>query len=360
MTDRYIDLTLNIEDAAPIELSCKMDNPVLRQLCGYMAAGPRREDEIMYLEIGETEPRFLYFPARSLKSIESSSPLPDSLFRSPDWLNPEDYAELNLDPYWIEWVNDNLERGCHREDLFRVMYDAGVDYGVIETVLKYTPKAPLHIIERDDREPIEPLASVSIDGNHRLTSDYIELYAIKDFLSAEECDAFQSLVGENLRRSTVFDVNPISDSRTSYTYDFPNDESADPRVRALQNRLCDIFGIDLVKMEALQCQIYSRSQQFRAHQDYFNDEIPDYVGWDGVTRAGQRQWSIVIYLTDGEEGTGTRFPRIMQEFTPTKGTALIWNNLYPSGNANPYTLHAGLPAGKAQKMILTTWTRVAR
>jgi len=216
---------------------------------------------------------------------------------------------------------------------------------------------PIPIAERADRESIHPLSNTKIDRKYRLDNDYLELYVIERFLDENQCAMFEGMIGDNVQRSIVRGRYPIYEGRTSSTYRFANTGDMSSAVRALQHRVCGLLQSDMTLAEPLTCITYTESQQFRAHKDYFDDEGSIYQSCDGERRRGQRQWSVLIYLTEVQAGSGTRFHRIRQEFTPEQGTALIWNNLYPTGNPNHYSHHIGLPAGKEKKLVLTQMFR---
>jgi prolyl 4-hydroxylase len=72
---------------------------------------------------------------------------------------------------------------------------------------------------------------------------------------------------------------------------------------------------------------------------------------------GQRTWTFMVYLNEGMKGGGTKFFAIHRVFTPKKGTAVVWNNLYPDGSPNHDTLHSGLPVEAGHKIVITKWFR---
>lgn len=340
----------------PMQLECDPDADILRLICSRFGSLGDSSKERIYLDIEENGVRStIRFPAASLKSIESSEPLPFSFF---ELRGLDSRSEgINVDPRWIPWVKNGLSKGRDLDEMFRTMYDRGVEYDAIVCLLGHRLSQPITITERDDRETIEPMAAAGIDSRFRLDSDYVELYRIDGFLDQSQCEYFEGLVGNDTRRSVVYGSTPVAESRTSRTYYFANSGEVIPEVRALQRRVCSLLGSDMSVAEPMACLVYEKSEQFRAHQDYFDDQGTSYKGTDGLERRGQRQWSVLIYLRDVEAGSGTRFHRIRQEFTPHRGTALLWNNLYPSGSPNPYTHHVGLMVGDNKKLVLTQMFR---
>ena len=70
---------------------------------------------------------------------------------------------------------------------------------------------------------------------------------------------------------------------------------------------------------------------------------------------GQRTWTFMVYLNNVEEGGETFFRHFDRKFVPSQGTAVVWNNLYPDGSPNPFTIHEALPVIKGNKWVITKW-----
>ena len=65
----------------------------------------------------------------------------------------------------------------------------------------------------------------------------------------------------------------------------------------------------------------------------------------------------VVYLNDGFEGGSTEFPRLGLRFRGGVGDALLWDNVLPTGEVDPLTLHAGRPPTQGMKYLLSKWMR---
>ncbi|KAI5643372.1 prolyl 4-hydroxylase subunit alpha-1 [Phthorimaea operculella] len=61
--------------------------------------------------------------------------------------------------------------------------------------------------------------------------------------------------------------------------------------------------------------------------------------------------SIIIYLTDVEQGGATIFPLLDLTICPKKGAALFWLNRFPSGAMDLLTLHGACPVFRGSKWI---------
>ena len=189
-------------------------------------------------------------------------------------------------------------------------------------------------------------------GIQRLPSDKLELFQLRDFLSADLCADLISLIDAERRPSTRADSNGDAYFRTSETCDLAPDL---PVVRALEDRLFALNGIDPAHGEPVQGQRYAEGQQFKPHCDYFN---PGGVDWERYTSvAGQRTWTFMIYLNEVEAGGATRFKCIDKTFQPERGKLLCWNNRRPDGSVNPNTLHHGMKVRRGTKYVITKWYR---
>jgi len=56
-----------------------------------------------------------------------------------------------------------------------------------------------------------------------------------------------------------------------------------------------------------------------------------------------------------QAGGGTVFPYLGISIRPSAGSALLWNNLSPSGRGFKETLHAGCPVLLGHKEIANHW-----
>ncbi len=186
---------------------------------------------------------------------------------------------------------------------------------------------------------------------YRLPVDDAELYAVADFLSADDCRRLIATIDAVARPSPTYNDNRDG-GRTSYTGDVDRD---DPFIRTLERRIDDLLGMDPVLGETLQGQRYTEGQQFKHHFDYFVDK---HAYWDlENTRGGQRSWTVMGYLNAVDEGGATDFPKINLSIPPQPGVLLIWNNMLPDGRPNPRTIHAGAPVVRGVKYVLTKWYR---
>jgi prolyl 4-hydroxylase len=186
----------------------------------------------------------------------------------------------------------------------------------------------------------------------RVPSPRLELYILREFLTAEDCAALIERIEAKRRPSTIADANGDDAFRTSETCDL---DGQDPFVAALDARLAELSGIDPAYGEPLQGQRYDVGQEFKAHTDYFEPGGGDYEKYCSV--AGQRTWTFMIYLNDVPAGGATRFKSVDKTVQPERGKLLAWNNRRPDGDVNPATLHHGMKVRQGMKYVITRWYR---
>jgi prolyl 4-hydroxylase len=201
---------------------------------------------------------------------------------------------------------------------------------------------PEPIIERIHSQP----------GVQRVPSPKLTLFMVRDFLPPELCAAMIARIDASRRPSTLSDHNGDGAFRTSETCDL---DSQDPQVAEVEARIHAFCGIDPAHGEPLQGQRYAVGQEFKAHTDYFEPSGVDFQKFCGV--AGNRTWTVMLYLNAPEAGGATRFKAIDKIVQPEAGKLLAWNNKRPDGTCNPSTIHHGMKVRAGTKYVLTKWFR---
>lgn len=186
----------------------------------------------------------------------------------------------------------------------------------------------------------------------RVPSPKLTLFIRRDFLDADECAGLIELIDADRRPSTIADPNGDSAFRTSETCDLRDD---DPLVAAINRRLADFAGLDPRHGEPLQGQRYAIGQEFKAHTDYFEPTGTDFARYCSV--AGNRTWTMMVYLNAPEAGGATRFKAIDKTIQPEPGKLVCWNNRRPDDTPNPATLHHGMKVRAGVKYVITKWFR---
>ncbi|MEO0466129.1 MAG: 2OG-Fe(II) oxygenase [Pseudomonadota bacterium] len=185
------------------------------------------------------------------------------------------------------------------------------------------------------------------------TTSKAQVYTWKNFLRPEICDQLVARTEQMWRDSTVVDVFADPKIRTSKSADIGG--VGDPLIFQLDQLMAEALGIHWSYSDPSQTQRYQAGQEYKAHHDYFAPGTRDYQVH--CQDRGQRTWTFMVYLSDVEEGGGTRFRKLEKTFMPKKGSAVIWNNLNRDGSVNPWTLHHGMKVRQGTKYIVTKWFR---
>lgn len=176
---------------------------------------------------------------------------------------------------------------------------------------------------------------------------------VENFLTDSECDHLIKSSVESLQRAQVVDIhtgqNYIDNVRTcSNTW-----LSEDPVVDAIENRIAELVKIPKSHGETLSVLRYTVGQEFKPHHDYFDPNIPGFQNW--IDQQGQRIATVLLYLSDVEEGGETVFPLLKISVKPRKRNLLFFSNVRKNGIPDPYSLHAGAPITKGEKWVASKW-----
>jgi len=193
---------------------------------------------------------------------------------------------------------------------------------------------------------------LSQPGVQKVPSPKLDLFLARDFLDADTCAALIERIDGVRRPSTIADANGDPTYRTSETGDL---DSTDPVVRAVEERLAAFSGLDTIFGEPLQGQRYAVGQEFKNHTDYFEPQSPDFPRFCSV--AGNRTWTLMVYLNTPEAGGATRFKVVDKIVQPETGKLVAWNNRRADGSLNPATLHHGMKVRAGTKYVITKWYR---
>ena len=160
--------------------------------------------------------------------------------------------------------------------------------------------------------PAQVLAG--LPGIIRAPTDRVELFALPEFLTPRACEAIVALIEAQRRPSTIADDMGLVNFRTSETCDL---DGRGPVVAAVNRAICTYTGLDPAHGEAMQGQRYAVGQEFKLHTDYFEPGGADYQIHCAV--AGQRTWTVMIYLNVPEAGGETWFKHLDIMFQPNLG-----------------------------------------
>ncbi|GBF92354.1 hypothetical protein Rsub_05556 [Raphidocelis subcapitata] len=187
------------------------------------------------------------------------------------------------------------------------------------------------------------------------------------FLTPEEARHLRKLSAITLRRSTVIGAGgkSVEDSyRTSFGTFLRR--RSDPIVSAVDARVAAWARVPEENAEDMQVLRYDIGQYYKKHFDGLEDD-----------HAGPRVATVLIYLSDVEEGGETAFPDGSEwahpdqaarsgpfspcaagsvAFKPKMGDALLFWSIKPDGHTlDPASMHTGCPVLRGVKWSATKW-----
>jgi len=129
----------------------------------------------------------------------------------------------------------------------------------------------------------------------------------------------------------------------------------DQTIFEIECRISRALGVPRQFGEGLQGQIYGTGENYHPHFDAFHMGSPSYDR--EMPRAGQRPYSVLIYLEVPRAGGVTTFPRLGVMIQPSAGLAVFWSNLGGDHQPHPLALHGGMPVLDGRKVIVSSWYR---
>ncbi|XP_023632638.1 probable prolyl 4-hydroxylase 10 isoform X2 [Capsella rubella] len=193
-----------------------------------------------------------------------------------------------------------------------------------------------------------------------------------NFLTKEECKYLIELAKPHMEKSTVVDekTGKSTDSRVRTSSGTFLARGRDKTIRQIEKRISDFTFIPVEHGEGLQVLHYEIGQKYEPHYDYFMDEY-------NTRNGGQRIATVLMYLSDVEEGGETVFPAAKGNYSavpwwnelsecgkgglsvkPKMGDALLFWSMTPDATLDPSSLHGGCAVIKGNKWSSTKWLRV--
>ncbi|KAL6591548.1 hypothetical protein ACP70R_050051 [Stipagrostis hirtigluma subsp. patula] len=197
-------------------------------------------------------------------------------------------------------------------------------------------------------------------------------FVYHNFLSKEECEYLIGLAKPHMAKSTVVDstTGKSKDSRVRTSSGMFLQRGRDKVIRAIEKRIADYTFIPAEHGEGLQVLHYEVGQKYEPHFDYFLDEY-------NTKNGGQRMATMLMYLSDVEEGGETIFPdanvnssslpwynelsecaRKGLAIKPKMGDALLFWSMKPDATLDPLSLHGGCPVIRGNKWSSTKWMHI--
>jgi len=180
------------------------------------------------------------------------------------------------------------------------------------------------------------------------------VFYISGLLLPSEIDHVIKISKDQVRRSAVGTANSgfVTDTRTSRTAWIKRTDT--PTMNKLFQRFSKVLNISDERLthtknaENLQVVHYNIGQKYSPHHDFNDKGSPP-----------QRFATLFMYLKSADKGGGTAFPlafgRKGLQVTPRAGSAILWYNMLPDGNADEMSLHEGQPVQAGEKWGCNLW-----
>ncbi|EGG25330.1 putative prolyl 4-hydroxylase alpha subunit [Cavenderia fasciculata] len=171
------------------------------------------------------------------------------------------------------------------------------------------------------------------------------VYRVPDFLSPAECEHLIDISKNKLRP-----CNEISSGvhRSGWGLFMKEGEEDHDVVKKIFQRMKMLVNLT-ENCEVMQVIRYHPGEETSAHYDYFNPLTTN--GAMKIGLYGQRVCTILMYLSEVEEGGETSFPEVGVKVKPVKGDAVLFYNCKPNGEVDPLSLHQGDPVIKGTKWV---------
>ncbi|KAG2696551.1 hypothetical protein I3843_07G061800 [Carya illinoinensis] len=218
-----------------------------------------------------------------------------------------------------------------------------------------------------------------IDADEEIEEQWTELiswepraFVYHNFLTKEECEYLISLAKPHMEKSTVVDseTGKSKDSRVRTSSGTFLARGRDKIIRNIEKKIAGFTFLPVEHGEGFQILHYEVGQKYEPHFDYFLDEF-------NTKNGGQRMATVLMYLSDVEEGGETVFPAAMGNFSsvpwwnelsdcgkeglsvkPKMGDALLFWSMKPDATLDPSSLHGGCPVIKGNKWSATKWLHI--
>lgn len=277
-------------------------------------------------------------------------------------------ALARLPQEWQQWINENLARRCEPHTMAAVMvrdghFDNLLAQAAIEEARRARfPQLPVAPSPEPRVLPRIDTSSNRVAAGDREVEILLSLRAprvvvVGGLLADEECDELIAYSYDRLERSPVVadsdGKTQVHAHRTSRGAMLQRAES--PLVARIEARLEALTGWPAERGEGLQVLRYEKANEYRPHFDWFDPALPG--PRKHLERGGQRVATVVMYLSDVEQGGGTSFPKAGLQVQPKKGSAVFFLNVGEFGEPDQLSLHAGEPVERGVKVVATKWMR---
>ena len=191
-------------------------------------------------------------------------------------------------------------------------------------------------------------------------------------MTRAECEHFIKVATPSMAKSTVVDsaTGKSVDSQIRTSSGTFLRRSHDAVVQDVERRIAEFSMVPEEHGEGVQILRYETGQKYEAHYDYFHDKFNA-----DPAKGGQRVATMLMYLSDVEEGGETVFPASAEKphagstawsdcarrgvaTKPRAGDALLFFSLDLEQQLDTASLHAGCPVIRGVKWSATKWMHV--
>lgn len=288
---------------------------------------------------------------------------------------------------WQQWFYENLARGCQPTQLFETLSAHGFAHQLQQALTDAGQHFP-HLRDQFEQmrtwlHPIDqapnraPAALPIIIAPHLFAQDQhtvevaghqirltVQLHSpailcFEHFLTDQECEALIALAEDSgqISRSTVVQDHDglltVDHRRSSEQAWFARGQT--PLLADIEARIAEVLRYPAERGEGLQVLRYRDGGEYRPHFDFFDPKLGGSAKHLAV--GGQRVATLIMYLSEVEQGGATAFPEVGLTVRPKRGSAVLFANLTPDQQVDRRTLHAGLPVLSGCKYIATKWLR---
>lgn len=281
--------------------------------------------------------------------------------------------QVGINQEWINWIETNLKNGCTVDMLANIMVSKGfplqTSLQAISDIQQGRPLSKTNALVGGTTSSgfIYEASRVPMDVNFIDTSDRRVFIGTKverpviisfdNFMSYEECDQLIALSQSRMKSSRVVDndtgkeeLHPERTSTGTFFNICENDF-----ITMLDRRIAEVMHWPIENGEGIQILNYQPGAEYRPHFDFFPYELKG--SQQHLAVGGQRVSTLVMYLSDVEQGGETTFPDVGVSVVPKKGAAVYFEYCNSQGQVDPLSLHAGNPVIKGEKWIATKWMR---
>ncbi|GLJ43728.1 hypothetical protein SUGI_0910480 [Cryptomeria japonica] len=191
-----------------------------------------------------------------------------------------------------------------------------------------------------------------------------------NFATKKQCEIIIELAKSNLRPSSLAlrkgeTAENTKNIRTSSGTFVSAYEDQSGTLEFIEEKIAKVTMIPRSHGEAFNVLRYETGQKYDCHYDAFN---PTEYG----PQKSQRVASLLLYLSDVEEGGETMFPFenyhnmgtwydykkcIGLKVKPQQGDALLFYSMFINGTIDSTSLHGSCPVIKGEKWVATKWIR---